>query len=122
RISVDGTLMAGGAVDVRTNVNNFADSDATAYGGGLGASTNVNADSFIDNETGFRGSEIQLLGNAELIGNTVVIKSEIERQKNRAYSDTIAGGAGGAARASSDARVSSNNVIILDHGSFIAGN
>lgn len=121
-ISVNGNLTAAGALHVKTNVNNFADSEATAYGGGLGAGTDVNADSFIDNESGFKGSEIRLLGQVDLTGETVGLESEISRQKNRAYTDTVAGGVGGAALASSDARVSSNNEIILDEGASITGN
>ena len=52
----------------------------------------------------------------------MALKSEITRQKNRAYTDTVAGGLGGAALASSDARVSSNNEVNLANGSYIIGN
>ncbi|MBL8481689.1 MAG: hypothetical protein JNJ60_05800, partial [Rhodocyclaceae bacterium] len=122
RISVNGNLTAGDELTVKTNVDNYADSQATAYGGGLGAGTDINADSFIDNESGFKGSEISLLGSANLAGEKVAIKSEITRQKNRAYTDTVAGGVGGAALAASDARVSSSNEVNIADGAYITGN
>jgi hypothetical protein len=121
KISVDGRLTAGDGLTVKTFIDNMADSQATGYGGGFGAGTDINADSFIDNKAGFKGSEISLLGNAQLTGASVALNSEIGRQKNRAYTDTVGGGVGGAALASSDARVSSNNEINLAHGSTIIG-
>ncbi|MEO0465131.1 MAG: hypothetical protein AAF216_01205 [Pseudomonadota bacterium] len=122
KITIDGKLIAGGTANVATRVDSNVDAEARAYGGGLGANTDIDADAVIVAEDGFVGSQIQLLNDADVQGNDVILSSQFEKQRARSYTDTTAGGAGGRAVAESDSTIRSANEVLLENGSNIVGN
>ncbi|MEE4314510.1 MAG: Calx-beta domain-containing protein [Desulfofustis sp.] len=122
RLEIDGELMAGNDVEVSNSIDNNADAEARAYGGGLGADTNVHATATISAASGFKGAEIILQDDADLSGENVRLISDIDRQRSRAYTDTTAGGAGGRAKAYSTSTISSGNEIVLEHDAYIDAN
>ncbi|WP_292324641.1 hypothetical protein, partial [Mesorhizobium sp.] len=116
---INGDLKAGHALVVDNKVDNNSAAHAEAYGGGLGASTNVSATGRVQAAIGYKGAEIILQGNADLVGATVTVNSEIVRNRANANTNTTAGGAGGSAVANSTATISGSNEVVLEHSSFV---
>jgi len=120
--TIDGDLTAGNAILVENKVDNNSSAKAEAYGGGFGLKTSVSATAEVLTATGFKGAEIILQDDADLLGATVVINSDVVRNRANANTNTTAGGAGGYANAYSTARINSDNAVVLNGGANITGN
>ncbi|MEL7089840.1 MAG: hypothetical protein AAGL98_15580, partial [Planctomycetota bacterium] len=116
RINSNGDLEAAGDVTVRNSANNNVTSEANSDGGGLGASTDVDAEANIGVAQGFIGADIILGTSSDIVGDRVVIVSDVVRNRADARSDTTAGGLGGSATAESRTNINNASEVIIQGG------